>query len=801
MKDTKESWDLEADPIDTLSFERLFDLALDLLCIADTEGRFRRVNPAFERVLGWTPEQLTSQPFYSFVHPDDLEATQAEVKKLARGEPTIKFENRYRCANGSYRFLRWNSAPDPETGLLYATARDATGQKRLQAELVGAKQDAEAADRAKSLFLARMSHEIRTPMNGILGMTELAYERAEDARVRSYLDIVRGSSEHLLRLLDDLLDLSRMEAGRLQLIEEPFDLHAVVHLALKSLAVEAHGKGLSLGGLVDPDVPRRVHGDAVRLRQILVNLLGNAVKFTDRGHVVLQVSAEPVELWRSEFRFAVRDTGPGIPEEQRSTIFDSFWQVTPTASSRQGAGLGLSISSQLAALMGGSLHVADRDPVGSEISFVVRLPLVEEQDELCAAQRLEGRRVVLVEPDVATTWAVGAWLDEWSIDWTEKTVAEVDDMSPSTRDILVCNLAASSACTIDWLQARRRAHGDEATVALIETVRADGLLEALEREAVCSRLKPMAADELLSALLEASGLAMNDPEVDEPGPLTGLEILLVEDTEINRQVAIGLLELAGHRVHVVESGLAALRELERADASAFDLVLMDVELPGIDGLETTRRIRALGDDAWSELPIVALTAQATREDQKRCQEAGMNAFVSKPLRRRRLTRAIAYAMGIHSETGGEAQEENGETIDDSLASLAPPGEAISATSSPDAIEWEEALAVAGGSQALLTKIVTAATREVPKLFAMCEQAIAAGERAEVKRCAHSLKSSTGYFGASALNEVFASLERSSSERALEELRVSLNEAKPLVDSFVSELGSYLHSRNMGTDHE
>ncbi len=789
----KEPWDLEGDPADNaLSFERLFDLALDLLCIADTEGRFRRVNPAFERVLGWTPEQLTSQPFYSFVHPDDLEATQAEVKKLARGEPTIKFENRYRCANGSYRFLRWNSAPDPETGLLYATARDVTGQKRLQAELVGAKQDAEAADRAKGLFLARMSHEIRTPMNGILGMTELAYKRAEDARVRSYLDIVRGSSEHLLRLLDDLLDLSRMEAGRLQIIEEPFDLHEVVHHAIRSLAVEAHGKGLSLAGLVDSDVPRRVNGDVVRLRQILVNLLGNAVKFTDAGHVVLQVSANPVELWRTQLRFAVRDTGPGIPAEQRASVFDSFWQVTHTPSSRRGAGLGLSISSQLATLMGGKITIADRDPVGSEISFDVLMPLVE--DDECAADldELKGRRVVLVEPDIATAWAVGAWLDEWSIEWSERTTEELESAQGPDDQILICNLTEASDCTVGWLDARRASHPDESAIALIETVRSDGLLEALERHAICYRLKPLASDELRSALLEASGLSVGETVEEDGGPLTGLEVLLVEDTEINRQVAIGLLELAGHRVRCVGTGLQALEELEAVESPPYDLILMDVDLPGIDGLETTRRIRSLPDARRRDLPIVALTAQASREDRRRCLDAGMNGFVTKPLRSRRLLRAIDHVMGTHSEATRELESP---LVDETEKVLVESDTISRLPSRADVVDWEEALAVAGGSRALLTKIVTAATREVPLLFAQCEQAIAAGERAEVRRCAHSLKSSTGYFGALQLNEVFKRLETTSSELALEDLRLSLNEAKPLVDGFVSELGSYLHSKS------
>ncbi|HEX2465337.1 MAG TPA: histidine kinase dimerization/phospho-acceptor domain-containing protein, partial [Thermoanaerobaculia bacterium] len=219
--------------------DTFFDLSLDLLCIAGTDGRFRKVNPAFERILGWTHDQLLARPFYDFVHPDDLEATQREVAKLAQGIPTISFENRYRCADGSYKSLLWTSQPDPARGLLYAVAHDMTRRRERDQELFLAKEEAEAAARAKAEFLAVMSHEIRTPMGGIIGMAELALETAEGEPLRGQLQTIRHSAEALLLLLHDVLDLSKAEAGRLELMRAPFVLREAIGDAIKVFTVEA----------------------------------------------------------------------------------------------------------------------------------------------------------------------------------------------------------------------------------------------------------------------------------------------------------------------------------------------------------------------------------------------------------------------------------------------------------------------------------------------------------------------------------------------------------------------------------
>ena len=267
----------------------LFEQSLDMLCIASVDGYFLRLNPAWERTLGYTAEELMSRPYVEFVHPDDRQPTTREARQLAGGENTVMFENRYRCKDGTYRWLSWKSAPLPEQGLVYAMARDVTEQKRAAEELRRAREAADAANRAKGDFLANVSHEIRTPMNAVIGMTELLLDTPLRAEQREYLATLKDAAESLLGLINDILDFSKMEAGKLELVPEEFDLRDALGDTLRTLGLRAHQKGLELACRIAPDVPERLVGDPRRLRQVIVNLVGNAVKFTERGEVLVEV--------------------------------------------------------------------------------------------------------------------------------------------------------------------------------------------------------------------------------------------------------------------------------------------------------------------------------------------------------------------------------------------------------------------------------------------------------------------------------------------------------------------------------
>jgi PAS domain S-box-containing protein len=363
--------------------ERFFRLSLELLCICGMDGLFKRLNPAWEQALGYPLRDLVNKPFMSFVHPDDVAATEAEFARIQAGADSVRFENRYRCRDGSYKWLLWSSAPSVEHGMVYAIARDITERKRSEVELAKAKDAAETAARAKSQFLANMSHEIRTPMNAIIGMTGLLLDTELSVAQRDYAETIRNASDSLLTIINDILDFSKIEAGRLELERQPFEIRACVEQSLDLLVPKAAEKGLDLAYMIDEQVPEMVVGDAGRLRQVLVNLLSNAVKFTLRGEVVVSLgveeSAAPLEIAlpaqsalelpaspsssvteppdrKIRLHFQVRDTGIGIPESRMDRLFQSFSQVdTSTTRHYGGTGLGLAISKRLCEIMGGEV--------------------------------------------------------------------------------------------------------------------------------------------------------------------------------------------------------------------------------------------------------------------------------------------------------------------------------------------------------------------------------------------------------------------------------------------------------------
>ena len=302
----------------------LFRTSHDMLCIADFEGYLLRVNPAWARTLGYTEEELTSRPYLDFVHPDDREVTGAEAENVSGGTTALLFENRYRCKDGSYRWMSWNSTPIEKEGLIYCSVRDVTEQKRVAADLKEAREAADAANRAKSDFLANMSHEIRTPMNAVIGMTELLQDTPLSADQREYVDTLSDAAESLLGLITDVLDFSKIEAGMLELSPVDFDLREALENTLRTLGLRAHEKGLELVCRVAPDVPEALIGDAPRLRQIVLNLIGNAIKFTDEGEILLQVEKESEGAGEAVLRFVVTDTGIGIPSDKQGVIFEAF---------------------------------------------------------------------------------------------------------------------------------------------------------------------------------------------------------------------------------------------------------------------------------------------------------------------------------------------------------------------------------------------------------------------------------------------------------------------------------------------
>jgi len=350
--------------------DRFFDLSLDAMGISNAEGRFVQINRAFERTLGYSFEEFTARPFMDFVHPDDVQATGEKFAELGAGTGVVGFENRYRCKDGSYRWLLW-SASAMRDGLTYAVARDITDRKEMEAELHNRQEQAAEASRSKWEFLANMSHELRTPLNGVIGTIQLLRDSSLDAAQLGYIDAQEASAEALLAVLANVLHFSQLEAGGLQLDRSDFELRPVVEEACRALDDQAHAKGLKISCLVDEMVPVTVTGDRTRLCQILLNLVSNAVKFTAVGEVTVRVADHD----NDQLQFSVSDTGIGIDSKRASMLFEGFAQVDQsTGRQSYGSGLGLAISRQLVELMGGRIGAQPRETGGSVFWFSAELP-------------------------------------------------------------------------------------------------------------------------------------------------------------------------------------------------------------------------------------------------------------------------------------------------------------------------------------------------------------------------------------------------------------------------------------------
>ncbi|MBI3130199.1 MAG: response regulator [Acidobacteria bacterium] len=623
----------------TEELEHYFNRSLDLLCIADLEGRFLRLNPEWERALGHPLQELQGQPFLGFVHPEDREATLGVMAGLAAGGEAAGFENRYRCRDGSYRWMEWRAFPSE--GKVYAVARDVTLRKEAEAASRRAREAAEAANRSKSQFLANMSHEIRTPLNAIVGLNHLVSTTPPlTAQQRKYLDQIQVSAKALLSLLSDVLDMSKIEAGMLSLERLPYRLDALCEALLLQVRHEAEAKGLAFRMFWDPGVPRSLRGDPQRLRQVLLNLVGNALKFTEVGEVVLHLGLEPVQEpgQAPRLRIQVRDTGIGMDEVQRARLFQPFTQADASVTRRYGGtGLGLAISRELVGLMGGELAVESEPGRGS--TFTVSLPCeaATESEVLPPLRPLEAlvvddsasSRELLAEalrpflPAVSTVASGEAALAHFAerraagnplpdlvfMDWkmpgmdgldTARRILEV--LGPEERPLIFLVTA------YDVAEARRRAAGL-------------GIVDFL--------LKPLHSSALLDVLQAALGRAGKGGATPIPGESlpfpAGTRILLVEDNAVNRMVAEDLLRRAGLEVEVAMDGRQAV---EAATVGAFDAILMDLQMPVMDGIEATRRIR---ERLGPHPPILALTAHALQSERAECLEAGMDDYLTKPM--------------------------------------------------------------------------------------------------------------------------------------------------------------------------
>jgi PAS domain S-box-containing protein len=917
--------------------DQLFNLSVDMICVAGFDGYLKRINPAWERTLGMPAEELLAHPYLDFVHPDDRNATIAEAKRIGEGNALTSFENRYRCADGSYLWLLWNAMPSREQELVFAVGRDITMRKRaerrlaagyaitrvlaeaeslnaasplllmsvceglgwevgalwrldkiadvlrcvqfwhrpgltfpkfenasrtitykrglglpgrvwdtgqpvlrteipqgvpypraevaaqeglqscfgfpirigeevcgvmeffgrdirkpedellqmfdsigtqigqfierrrasdelklyadyleaarqaqehdakrlaqLVKELEVAKQRAEDATRSKSEFLANMSHEIRTPMNAIIGMTDLALDTRLTPEQREYLRTVKSSAASLLSLINDILDFSKAEAKKIELDRVAFGLRDTLEDTLKVLAVRAQQKGIELACHVAQDVPDALVGDPERLRRIVVNLVGNAVKFTEHGEIVLRASVESQSKEECLLHVCVTDTGVGIPADKQKRIFEAFSQADSSTTRRYGGtGLGLSISAQLAELMGGRLWVESEVGVGSTFHFTARCerqPAVEETLPEPSPVKLSGLPA-LVADDNDTNRRI---LEEMVSSWRLKPVpaesgpaalAALDRAQKSGNPIRLVILDGHMP-EMDGFEVARRIRksprGRHVAVIILTSAGQREDLARAKKLGVAAVAKPVKQSELWDAII--TGLHAGSPQKERPseaqrrvrGAPRRLRILVAEDNPVNQELVLHLLERNGHSVIVAETGLQAIEAVER---HKFDLVLMDVQMPELGGLEATQIIRGKEAANGGHLPILAMTAHAMPGDRERCLAAGMDGYFAKPIDPRTFLHAIE--------------------------SVGSPNAAFPAAPlSPEAagaLGEKELLERFNGNRTLLRSLIKTFRNDCPKMMARIRTALTARDAQGLAGAAHALKGSVGNFGPS-----------------------------------------------------
>ncbi|MBV8129149.1 MAG: PAS domain S-box protein [Planctomycetaceae bacterium] len=684
-------------------FRGTFQNAAVGIAHVDAEGRFLLVNEKLCGIVGYTREELLVRTFRDVTHPEDLTVSLEQFHALMRGElPSFSLEKRYLRKDGSVVWgdvslsIQNGSAGKPAYGI--AILQDISERRRLEEELRQAKEEAEAANRSKDEFLANVSHEIRTPMNAILGMTELALDTPLTDDQRQYLKTVKSAADSLLGLINDLLDFSKIEAGKLELDVADFSLRAVLGDTLRALAVRAHKKGLELISYVQSGVPDALVGDAGRLRQSLLNLVGNAIKFTEEGEVVVrvEVASDSVPEGEVGVHFTVTDTGIGIPPEKQETIFRAFEQEdTSTTRKYGGTGLGLTIASRLVALMGGRITVDSQPGRGSTFSFTARFGRQPHQPEPVAYPPvlLRNLRVLLVDDNVTNRRILEEWLRGWQMEPAAvgDGLAALNALWHATslgRPYPLMLLDARMPDTDGLaLAAKLREHNELSSTRIILLTSGDrpgDLARSRQLGINAKLLKPVQQEELLEMIYQVMSRTNGDTTeaarsapAEEPtrglGPnLKPLRILIAEDNEFNAQHLERLLVRGDHSVRLANNGREALALLgiddqtsgadslttpgpsyssspakARSATSDFDLLLLDLHMPELDGFQVVQALREREQVTGGHLPVIALTARSRKEDRERCLAAGMDDYLSKPVRSVELFAAIERVLFDH----------------------------------------------------------------------------------------------------------------------------------------------------------
>jgi len=755
-------------------FRALFDESPVACVIQDSEFRILRTNTAFTRLLGYSADEIRGVDAVKLAHPDDVQAMLA-ARTASLGDssngPQV-FERRFLRRDGEIVWTRVQVIRFVDRGggvARLCVLQDITAALSHEQALRDAKEVAESASRAKSQFLANMSHEIRTPMNGVLGMTELLLGTHLSPKQRRFAEAVYRSGESLLEIINDVLDFSKIEAGKLELERVDFNLRTLVEDVFELLAPRAHEKRLELACRIRPEVPAIVVGDPTRLRQILTNLVGNAIKFTEQGEVVVTVAASP-DGARQRIHFEVRDSGIGMRPEAVAKLFAVFMQADQTMSRRYGGtGLGLAISRQLVEMMGGSINVESKVGEGSVFRFdtvmasgspsAINVPLPTD--------RLQGKRVILAEDNPTNRSIVQAQLQTFGMQVaTAENGAQALELlraaarSATAFDVAVIDMKMPVMDGLTLATELRRDPQLAGTRLVMLTSLADGEETRLAHAAGIEvhLAKPVRQQELINALASVLGSRPAEDAARAAGQrFNGLAVLLAEDNPINQEVTRVMLEEIGCDVHIAENGRLALEALS---LRRYDLVLMDCQMPEVDGFEALRRLRDDMTRAFAtarDVPVVALTANALAGDAERCLAAGFSDYLAKPFKQQQLFDlvqrwAVNRGMARVARASHSAEKAGVEHAADRPQPASPVAAAVATDAAgADALDMAVIERIrqmeSRGAARLLERLIATYQTTATRLVADGTAALALDDGAGLRHAAHTLKSSSANVGA------------------------------------------------------
>ncbi|MFT5466162.1 MAG: two-component system sensor histidine kinase/response regulator [Verrucomicrobiales bacterium] len=787
MRESLRSQRVELDQ-DRALIHAMMDSFPDEVSFKDREGRFLLISHSLAKQFGLdNPSEAKNKTVHDFYSTERAEAIEKAEKELIDGEQVlVREEVEELCRDHQMRWLSMVRmalyGSDGSVLGTFGVSRDITENKQTEITLRRAKAAAEEANQAKSNFLANMSHEIRTPMNGIIGMTDLLLGSGLTPEQHDYASIAGASAENLLTIINDILDFSKIEAGKLEIDALTFDLRDSIGDTLRTLSASASEKGIELAYRIPAELPGKLIGDVGRLRQILVNLVGNAIKFTPEGEIVLTLTIEEQTSENLSARFTVSDTGIGIPQEKHDEIFAAFSQAdASTTREYGGSGLGLAITQQLVELMDGRIWVESEEGMGANFHFTVTFGLSDEPVE-DLTQRLESLRdlpVLVVDDNATNRQILVEMLGNWRMRPTEASSAqealEILERSEGIR-LVITDLMMPEVDGVDLAEAIGRKL--EVPILLLSSAGQPPKTDRLAAVGIKRCLtKPIKQSDLFDAITSIFGVAGGDVSVekvnDGPGAQSpALDVLLVEDNRVNQMVAINFLEIAGHRVTVANNGREGV---EAVAAGEFDLVLMDVQMPEMNGFEATRALRKNGAKAKNgqQLPVIAMTANAMAGDRDACLAAGMNEYIAKPIRRQEFFRVIESVLDLSA---------------DLVVVDAKPK--VESSGLEPAFDSDRFSANLGADENLMKDLIGFFKEDSEKFLTETESGLAAADAKAVHGGVHSLKGLVGNYAADRasdlakrLDEIARSGELAGAAELLDELRAEIQRVNEALQIF------------------